>query len=245
MDLLIVGAGTMGRWFADAMGSDVSISFADVDETTAREAADEFDADVAALSDGQQFDIVCFAVPMSVCEEAITTHAYRARQAVIDVTGEMARPLEVMARETPELERVSLHPLFAPENAPGNVAVVRDSSGPNLDIVLDRLAEAGNTLVETSASEHDELMEAVQAKAHAAILAFALASDDVPEGFSTPVYDALIDLVEQVTGGSASVYAEIQDVFDGAEAVAEAANRIAEADTAEFERLYRKAGEKR
>lgn len=242
MDLLIVGAGAMGRWFAHSMDGSVSVSFADVDESTAHEAADELNADVA-LTDDQQFDVVCFAVPISVCEEAVITHAHRARRAVLDVTGTMAGPLEAMARQVPELERASLHPLFAPENAPGNIAVVRDSTGQSTEFILDCLTAVGNTLVETSAAEHDELMETVQAKAHAAILAFALASDDVPEGFSTPIYSELSDLVEQVTGGTESVYAEIQDTFDGASAVAEAAARIADADTAEFERLYREAGE--
>ena len=243
MDLLIVGAGAMGRWFARSMDESESVSFTDVDEATAYEAAEELDANVASLTDDQQFDVICFAVPMSVCEEAIATYAQRAQRAVIDVTGTMAGPLEAMAQEAPELERASLHPLFAPENAPGNIAVVKDGPGQSVEFILDRLAAVGNTLVETSATEHDKLMETVQAKAHAAILAFALAGDDVPAGYSTPVYDGLSNLVEQVTGGTGSVYAEIQDTFDGASAVAEAANRIAEADAAEFERLYREAGE--
>ena len=245
MDLLIVGAGEMGRWFARTMAESASVTLADVDDATASEAAEEIGADTTPLTDDQRFDVVCFAVPMSVHEEAITAHAFRGRQAVLDVTGRMDGPLRAMAREAPERERASLHPLFSAENAPGNVAVVRDGTGPAIEAVLDCFSEAGNTLVETSATEHDELMETVQAKAHAAILAFALASDEAPEGFSTPVYEGLEGLVEQVTGGSPHVYAEIQEAFDGASEVAEAARRIADADGAEFERLYREAGEQR
>lgn len=246
MELLIVGAGAMGQWFARTVnGGDTSVTFADVNETAADSAASELEGDAIALDADRQFDVVCFAVPMSVAGESIAAHAPKARRAVIDVTGTMTGPVEAMAEHAPELERASLHPLFAPENAPGNVAVVRDGAGPTIDALLGDLSDAGNALVETTAAEHDELMETVQAKAHAAILAFALAGDDVPEGFSTPVYEGLLDLVEQVTDGSPHVYAEIQDAFDGAREVAEAARRVADADGDEFEGLYREASERR
>jgi prephenate dehydrogenase len=246
MELLIVGAGAMGRWFARTVNSNIiSITFADIDDETASEAAAELDADAISLDADQQFDIVCFAVPMSVIEESIAAHAHNARRAVLDVTGTMAGPVETMAEHGPGLERASLHPLFSPENAPGNVAVVEDAPGPAIDTLLGRVSDAGNVLAETTAAEHDELMETVQAKAHVAILAFALASEDVPEGYSTPVCEGLVNLVGQVTGNSPHVYAEIQDTFDGAREVAEAARRIADADGDEFERLYREAGDRR
>lgn len=245
MDLLIVGAGTMGRWFGHVMAGTASVAFTDVNETAAREAAAELDADVVSLAADQQFDAVCFAVPMSACEGSIAEHAHKARQAVLDVTGSMTGPLDAMARHAPERERASLHPLFSPENAPGNVAVVTDAPGPTIDAILDDLSDAGNALVETTAAEHDELMETVQAKAHTAILAFALAGEDVPDGFSTPVFEALENLVEQVASSTPHVYAEIQEAFDGAEEVAAAARRIADADAAGFERLYREASERR
>ncbi len=52
----------------------------------------------------------------------------------------------------------------------------------------------------------------------------------------------LDDLVDRVTNGSPHVYADIQATFEGAEAVADAAARIAEADREAFEALYREAG---
>jgi prephenate dehydrogenase len=56
------------------------------------------------------------------------------------------------------------------------------------------------------------------------------------------VYDALDDLRREVTGGTPRVYADIQKAFDGAEDVAAAAERIADADAETCERLYREAG---
>jgi prephenate dehydrogenase len=104
------------------------------------------------------------------------------------------------------------------------------------------LADAGNHLFETTSEEHDRAMETVQAGAHTAILAFALAAEEVRPEFSTPVSAGLTELVETVTGGEPRVYAEIQDSFDGADAVADAARRIAETDTQRFAELYREAG---
>ena len=82
----------------------------------------------------------------------------------------------------------------------------------------------------------------MQGRAHAAVLAFALAAEAVPEPFGTPVFDGLQALVEEVTGGTPRVYGDIQETFDGAADVAAAAREIAEADREAFERLYRDAG---
>ncbi len=65
-----------------------------------------------------------------------------------------------------------------------------------------------------------------------------MAAADVPDRFQTPISAGLFDLVEQVTGGDPRVYADIQDAFDGADAVADAARQIADADADTFERLY-------
>lgn len=85
-------------------------------------------------------------------------------------------------------------------------------------------------------------METVQAMTHATVLSFALAAESVPDGFETPIYEQLQTLAEQVTGGTPRVYADIQATFDGAEAIADAARTIADADAAELESLYQEAG---
>jgi prephenate dehydrogenase len=239
MDVLIVGAGSMGTWFGEAV--DARASFADVDRDAAAAAAERVGGDVADLEDETAYDIVCLAVPMTHVTDAIAEQARRAERAVVDVSGVMEPAIEAMQRHAPDLERVSLHPLFAPERAPGSIAVVRDRSGPVTDDLLATLEARGNELLETTAAEHDEAMESVQAAAHAAVLSFALAADQVPEGFETPIYDGLERLARQVTGGTPRVYADIQETYDGADAVADAAAAIAAADADELESLYREA----
>ena len=249
MDLLVVGAGAMGRWVARTVEADVT--FADVDPEAAERAASTVggrtvDADPAATESADAtpaFDAVCLAVPLSAATEAVATYAPLATRAMFDVSGVMAGPVAAMRDHLPDRERVSLHPLFAPENAPGNVAAVADAPGPVTDAVLDDLRAAGNRVFDTTPAEHDEAMETVQASAHAAVIAYALAASDVREEFATPVSSGLTDLVDTVTGGSPRVYREIQEAFPGSERVAEAARRVADADAEEFESIYREAGE--
>lgn len=263
MRVLVVGAGAMGRWFARSVDADVA--FTDLDVAAAREAAAtvgadalapevfQMDPDTRAQSnvDAQtQFDAVCFAVPISSVAPAIEQYAEHASHALLDVSGIMTGPLETMREQAPDCERVSLHPLFAPENAPGNVAVVADERGPTVESLLADLRARDNSLFETTAAEHDEAMETVQARAHTAVLAFGLAAKDVPEEFHTPISESLTELVEAVAGGNPGVYREIQQSFEGAADVASAADRLATAaerattdDSELFDQLYREASE--
>jgi len=239
MEVLIVGSGSMGTWFGGAVDADVT--FADVDPAVASQAADAVDGAVTELEGTDSYDVVCIAVPMVHVVDAIADHADRAERAIVDVSGVMDDPLEVMARHAPDRERMSLHPLFAPDRAPGSIPVVRQASGPATDAVLESLAARGNDLVETTAAEHDEAMESVQAATHAAVLAFALAAESVPEGFETPIYAGIAELAETMTEGTPRVYADIQETFDGAGRVADAARQIAAADSEELAALYREA----
>ncbi|WP_123534251.1 NAD(P)-binding domain-containing protein [Halosimplex salinum] len=257
MNLLVVGAGEMGRWFARTVAAGTpdppAVAFTDTDPSVARDAAAELSRSTHASSDEssaravptdteERFDVVVFAVPIPAVEAAVTAHADRADRALVDVSGVMGAAVDAMADAGPDLERVSLHPLFAASNAPGNVAVVADAPGPVTDEIRAALAEAGNDCFETTASEHDRAMETIQARVHAAVLAFGLAAEPVAEEFQTPVSAALFDVLETVTGNDPGVYADIQATFEGAESVATAARRLADADRGTFEDLYREAG---
>lgn len=277
MELLVVGAGEMGRWFGSHFGR---VAYADRDRAVAEAAAERHggpvggspgtlpegrragsthaidagesevageseaaDARAVALDTSETFDAVCIAVPIPVVEEAVAEHADRAEHLVCDVSGVMAPALDAMRRHAPNHERLSLHPLFSARTAPGRVAAVTDADGESTQAVYDALASAGNELFETTPVEHDEAMRTVQARAHAAVLAFGLARDDVDPRFHTDVSGALADLVDRVTSGSPRVYADIQATFDGADDVAAAAARIARVDGEPdaFADLYRDA----
>jgi prephenate dehydrogenase len=243
MNVLVVGAGEMGTWFARTLRdqTDASLAFADRDSERARVAADSVGGRAVPATTDDRFDLVAIAVPIPTVDAAIEEWADHATRAMVDVSGVMTPAIEAMAEAVPERERVSFHPLFAADKAPGNVAVVADAPGPVTDEVRAALARAGNDCFETTAAEHDEAMETVQARVHAAVLAFGLAAEDVPEGFQTPVSGALFDVLDRVTGSDPRVYADIQAAFDGADDVAEAARDIAAADADQFAELYRRA----
>jgi prephenate dehydrogenase len=242
MKLLVVGAGAVGRWFAASVHPTVDdIAFVDVDRAAAEAAAAAVDGEAVDPGVERTFDLVCVAVPLPDGPGVIEAYADRVGRAVCDVTGSMTGPVAAMREHCPDAERLSMHPLFAPANAPGTVAVVADAEGSVTDAVRAALSANDYRLVATEPGEHDEAMETVQARAHAAVLAFGLAAEEVPEKFQTPVSAALFDLVSEVTDGEARVYADIQTAFDGAEDVAAAARAIAAADGDAFEDLYDRA----
>jgi len=239
MRVLVVGSGTMGRWLAgvfDDAGHAVAVADADA------ERASSLAADLGVETDnGDRYDLLALAVPMSAVADAAAAYAGRG-DAVVDVVGEMRDTVAAVREACPDAARVSTHPLFAPDNAPGTVAVVRDAPDDRTEAALDAIAAAGNDLYETTVAEHDRAMETVQAKTHAAVVAYALAAGDVPEPFHTPVSGPLSDLVKRVTTGEPDVYAEIQERFDGADELAAAAKRVAEADAETFAELVEEAG---
>lgn len=242
MDALIVGAGDVGRWFADRL--DWPVAFADVDPEAAEAAAAGLgDRGSSVPLDSQAgFDVVAVAVPMRAATETIERHGSKAETALVDLTGSMAGPLSAMEATAQDVERASFHPLFAPAHAPGRVALSVGADGPTIDAIRDRLRAAGNEIVPVDPAVHDEAMETIQGRAHAAVLAFGLAAADVPEELATPVFEDLQALRERVTDGSPGVYADIQAVFDGAADIQAAASRLAEADRDTFEALYDDAG---
>ncbi len=241
MNCLIVGAGEMGQWVGETLAGRFTVAYADSDAAAAERAARATGGRV--VGDGERFDAVCLAVPIPAVRAAARDHATRVDRAVWDVTGTMGSAVDAMREHAPDRERLSTHPLFAPDASPGRIPVVHDAPGPVTDAVREALVGAGNELFETNPEEHDRAMATVQARAHAAVLAFGLAREEVPERFQTPVSAALSELVERVTGGNPRVYADVQAAFEGADEVAGAAARIADAEGTAFERLYREAGE--
>lgn len=254
MDVLVVGAGAMGRWLGAVFASldspttgqqSVSVTYYDRDSSVAEQAAAETGGRALASLDETLFDVVGIAVPIPAVSDAIASHAGRARRAVLDVSGVMAGPAAALETHTTDQEWASLHPLFAPANEPGNVPVVLGNEGSILADLWATLEARGNTVFETTPAEHDDAMETVQARAHATILAYGLASESVPERFQTPVSRQLEALLTQVAGGDPRVYADIQEAFDGAADVAAAAETLANASGAEFETLYTGLPERR
>ncbi|MES3516931.1 MAG: prephenate dehydrogenase/arogenate dehydrogenase family protein [Natronomonas sp.] len=242
MRLLVVGSGEMGQWFAAASDAE-AVAFADRNHEQARKAAESLSGGRAVSLDTEAtFDVVCVAVPISATPKAIESHAHKASEAVVDVAGEMRDAVAALREHAPGRQRASFHPLFSAANAPGNLPVVVDARGPAIAGLRESLSAAGNNVFETTPEEHDRAMETVQARAHTAVLAYALSAHPVEERFQTALSATLAEAVDGMVNNTSEVYAEIQSRFDGADDVAEAAAEIADADTAAFRQLYDAAG---
>lgn len=239
MQVAIIGAGAMGTWFAEVTAGWLDPMFVDPDEDRAVAVANRFDAQSGTLEEHGSIDVVCTAVPLRKTERILKEYAPYAERAVIDLSGEMRTPLDAMRTAVPDCERLSLHALFAPDHAPGNIAVVGEETGVIYERLRERLASRDNRVFETTAEAHDRAMETVQAKVHAAVMAYAMTAKPIDERFHTPISAELSDLAARMLAGSPRVYADIQATFGGAEDLAEAANAIATADRDAFEELYR------
>ena len=240
METLVVGAGEMGRWAGSVLADRGSVAFADRDPTVAERAAETIDGRVVPLETESAFDTVVLAVPIPAVAGAIRQHAPKATGALVDLAGTMATPMEAYA-EYAVSEYASFHPLFAPPRAPGRIAYVPGEVGATVGRVRSAFAATGNDVFETTAADHDTAMESVQGAAHAAVLAYALATDDVADAFATPVSAALEDVARTVTSGDPRVYADVREEFDGADRLAEAAASLAEADGDRFRELFHEA----
>lgn len=243
MDVLVVGAGEMGRWFARVLQEDcpvtVAVTFTDTEPATATEAAAAVQgAESTTVDAAPTVSTVCVAVPIPAAVAAIERWVGHAEEAIVDLTGTMQTPVAAMERHAPALERLSLHPLFAPANEPGTVAAVPANADRATDLVRTAVAARGNEWFETSPRDHDRAMETVQARTHTAVLAYALAAEPIDDRFHTPVSEKLTDIVAHVVTGDPGVYADIQATFDGADDVANAARQIADADPEAFSGLF-------
>jgi len=80
MDILVVGAGEIGRWIADTVLADESpidatVAFTDRDPAVADDAAAGRDAEAILVDSDTTHDAVCLAVPMSAVPAAVEAYA--------------------------------------------------------------------------------------------------------------------------------------------------------------------------
>lgn len=156
------------------------------------------------------------------------------------------------AGRRPDIEYLSLNPLFSPELglAGQNVAAVALQPGPRADLFLQALRAWGAGVRLLSAEEHDRAAAATQAATHCAILAYGLCLSRLgfqPEALLlTPPHAALLALVARITSRDPEVYRHIQTdnpfAQEARQALAEAVTELAavidSGDPAAFAALF-------
>lgn len=241
MQALVVGAGAIGCWFGEVLNQWTDVRFFDKDPAASDQAITKVGGAIALTELPKSVPIVCTAVPIRATRRVLEDVAPRATNAVIDLSGTMEEPHEIMEQYAPGCERINLHPLFAPENEPGNIPLSAANGGPVTERINNELNRRGNHVFNTTPSDHDRAMVQVQSKVHAALLAYALSADTIDPKYHTTVSREFFELTRQILSGPETVYADIQHYFDGSAEIAAAASELAEADIKEFETLYERA----
>ena len=172
---------------------------------------------------------LCLAVPADAVDTiaSVVLPQLEPGSIVFDVTSSKNQPLAALRAQRDDLAVFGTHPLFGPRVAgpAGQSAVVC----PDPDDVAahrwlsDLFTEAGITVQEVSAAEHDRAMSWVQALTHQVLIVFAgLVSRSEPGmdelwRFRTPVFEALAGLAGRVlTPSQDATIAAIQSGVDGA-----------------------------
>jgi len=134
-----------------------------------------------------------------------------------DLTSIKAGPMEKMLKSHPG-PVTGLHPIFGPTSGSLDKQIIVVTPGRNPDHcqwLVEQLTLWGAVIVESSAREHDEIMEVVQALRHFATFSFGQflyenhAHLERTLEFSSPIYRLELGMVGRLFAQDASLYSEI------------------------------------
>lgn len=124
----------------------------------------------------------------------------------------------LMEAARPDIECVSLHPMFAP-SVPfpdQNVVLVDVRSGARSASLVSYLRKWGAKIHHLSAEQHDSRMAMIQAATHTAILAFGMALRSAGNNLtdviaiSSPPHRLMLAMLARIVTGNVDVYWQIQ-----------------------------------
>lgn len=205
---IIGGTGGMGKWFArflEEEGYTVYVSGRN--------------RGMSAVEMADTCQVVVISVPISVTKEVIkSVGPYMRRDALLmDLTSLKREPVNAML-EASESEVIGCHPLFGPqvETLAGRNVVLCPARGERwLPWLLEVFRKNGASVVESTPEKHDRMMAIVQAVNHFSTVAMGLvlgkSGEDLSElmRFSTPNFQAKVELVKRVFCQNPRLYAEI------------------------------------
>jgi chorismate mutase/prephenate dehydrogenase len=256
--LIIGGAGKMGGWFADFMGSQgYRVVVADP-----RAAASDYEHHADWRRAGLAHDFIVVATPLRIANEVLLELAGLAPRGVVFDIGSLKTPLRagLHALRDAGCRVTSVHPMFGPDTAllSGRHVVFCDVGNAAAD------AEAQSLFTSTMAErvvmsldEHDRLIAYVLGLSHALNIAFFTALAESGEAaprlarMSSTTFDAQLEVAGRVAGESPELYYEIQrlNAYGGESlaALRHAVERIATAvrndDPAGFAAMMRRGRE--
>ncbi|MEM2674026.1 MAG: prephenate dehydrogenase/arogenate dehydrogenase family protein [Candidatus Hadarchaeales archaeon] len=214
MEVLIVGAGAMGEWFARLFkrwGWEVWVT--DADERKARRVSErlgvKFGREVLTRA-----DVVLVAVPISSTPSVLEEVGARMKRGslLMEVASVKEQTVAGMQRlKSAQLELVALHPLFGPgasELRGERFAFIPVRAGRIFEQVRERLEAEGARLFKTDWREHDQKMARVQALSHLILLLYLKLCERGE--LQTRLSRSLAEVAKALLAGNPSVYYDIQ-----------------------------------
>jgi len=225
--LVIGGAGRMGRWFAEFLGSQgfrVAV-------------ADPAGAPPGALrvpdwtSDELDYDLIVVATPLRTANVVLHELARRRPAGVVFDIGSLKTPLRTGLQALLEAgcRVTSVHPMFGPDTellSGRHVIFVDVGHAAAVATVRGLFAPTMAEQVEMSLDDHDRLVAYVLGLSHAVNIAFFTALADSGEAaprlakLSSTTFDAQLEVAGRVATESPELYYEIQSLNEyGGEAL--------------------------
>ena len=252
--LIIGGAGKMGRWFSEFMGSQgyrVVVGDPRAPDGDYEHVADWRGAELA-------HDFIVVATPLKIANEVLTELAGRPPRGTVFDIGSLKTPLRagLSALRDAGARVTSVHPMFGPDTAllSGRHVIFCDVGSAEANAEAQSLfASTMAEQVVMSLDEHDRLIAYVLGLSHALNIAFFTALAESGEAapklarMSSTTFDAQLDVASRVAEESPELYYEIQrlNAYGGESldslkhAVAHLVETIAAGDAAEFARMMR------
>jgi chorismate mutase / prephenate dehydrogenase len=228
--LVIGGAGKMGGWFVQFMGSQgFQVDVADPAASPAPGVT--VLADWRAIEDLDVYDFLVVATPLGVSGAILSELALRRPRGVVFDLGSLKSPLRggLYALKAAGVKVTSLHPMFGPATdllSDRFVIFIDLGSADALDAVRALFAPTMAEQVVMELEEHDRLIAYVLGLSHALNIAFFTALAGSGEAsprlaqLSSTTFDAQLDVATAVSEESPELYFEIQALNDyGAESL--------------------------
>ena len=246
--LVIGGAGKMGGWFVQFLGSQgFAVQVADPHGTAPGVAAV---ADWRAIEDLNAFDFIVVATPLSASSAILSELALRRPRGVVFDLGSLKSPLRggLHALKAAGVKVTSLHPMFGPSTellSDRHVIFVDMGSPEALEAARSLFAPTMAEQVVMGLDEHDRLIAYVLGLSHALNIAFFTALAESGEAaprlakLSSTTFDAQLEVATDVSEESPELYFEIQALNDyGAESLEALARSVERLRTAVLTRDF-------
>ena len=246
--LVIGGAGKMGGWFVQFLGSQgFAVRVADPNGAPS---GTPVVADWRAIEDLDAFDFIVVATPLSASGPILSELALRRPRGVVFDLGSLKSPLRggLNALKAAGVKVTSLHPMFGPATellSDRHVIFVDMGSPEALEAARSLFAPTMAEQVVMGLDEHDRLIAYVLGLSHALNIAFFTALAESGEAaprlskLSSTTFDAQLDVATAVSEESPDLYFEIQALNDfGAESLEALARSVDRLRTAVLKRDF-------